>query len=107
MAANNRSHTPLLDHREKRTNTLFALPKTLGRSRHGDPVRASQRTASNHRHSTLPSEKELEADLRVRENAECQRALKANDDILNEATKRPSATISDAAIQILILIVAP
>ena len=29
MAANNRSHTPLLDHREKRTNTLFALPKRL------------------------------------------------------------------------------
>ena len=29
MAANNRCHTPLLDQREKRTNTLFALPKNL------------------------------------------------------------------------------
>jgi hypothetical protein len=54
MAANNRSHTPLLDHREKRTNTLFALPKTPGRSRHGDPVRASQRTASTNRRLSVP-----------------------------------------------------
>src|SRR5262249_37425071 len=32
--------------RLKRTNTLFHLPKMLGRSRHGEPVRAIQSTAS-------------------------------------------------------------
>jgi len=46
MAAKSRSQTPSLDRREKRTKTLFQLPKKVGRSRHGEPVRANQSTAS-------------------------------------------------------------
>src|SRR5262245_59577761 len=45
-AAKMRCQTPLSLQRLKRTNTLFHLPKMLGRSRHGEPVRAIQRTAS-------------------------------------------------------------
>ena len=40
MAAKSRSQTPSFDPREKRTKTLFQLPKEAGRSRQGEPVRA-------------------------------------------------------------------
>src|SRR6266849_1783344 len=54
MAANNRSHTSPLDQREKRTNTLFQLPKISGRSRHGEPTRATHNTASTNSRLSPP-----------------------------------------------------
>nr|AAX11188.1 putative axonemal protein [Magnetospirillum gryphiswaldense]CAJ30082.1 hypothetical protein mgI439 [Magnetospirillum gryphiswaldense MSR-1] len=54
IMANSRSHTPSLDQREKRTNALFQLPKKAGRSRHGEPVRASHSTASGKRRLSAP-----------------------------------------------------
>ncbi len=41
-----RSHTPLRRHREKRMYTVCQRPNSLGKSRHGQPVRPIQRTAS-------------------------------------------------------------
>jgi hypothetical protein len=41
--SNTASHTPSLLQRVKRTNTEFQLPYRLGRSRHGAPVRKTQR----------------------------------------------------------------
>jgi hypothetical protein len=54
IAANNRSQTPSLDHREKRTKTLFQLPKLSGRSRQGTPVLASQSIASTNKRLSAP-----------------------------------------------------
>src|SRR5271167_615199 len=54
MAVKSRSQTPSLDQREKRTKTLFQLPKTSGRSRHGEPVRANQSTASTNSRLSAP-----------------------------------------------------
>ena len=48
------SQTPFLAHRRKRWNTLFQAPNSKGRSRHGDPVRAIQRTASMNKRLSLP-----------------------------------------------------
>jgi len=42
----NRSNTPATAHRLKRWSTLFLLPKSLGRSRQGRPVRTRRNTAS-------------------------------------------------------------
>lgn len=44
-----RSHTPSRRHREKRIYTVCQRPNALGRSRHGQPVRPIQRTASTNR----------------------------------------------------------
>lgn len=44
-----RSHTPAAAHRLKRWKTLFQLPKSLGRSRHGKPVRTRHSTASKNK----------------------------------------------------------
>jgi hypothetical protein len=41
-----RSNTPATAQRLKRWNTLFQVPKSLGRSRHGRPVRTRHNTAS-------------------------------------------------------------
>ncbi len=41
-----RSHTPLRRHREKRMYTVCHRPNSFGKSRHGQPVRSIQRTAS-------------------------------------------------------------
>ncbi len=41
-----RSHTPLLRHLEKRMYTVCHRPNAFGKSRHGQPVRPIQRTAS-------------------------------------------------------------
>ena len=41
-----RSVLPSFDQREKRTKTLFQMPKKGGRSRYGGSVRANQSTAS-------------------------------------------------------------
>lgn len=41
-----RSHTPLRRHLEKRMYTVCHRPNSFGRSRHGQPVRPTQRTAS-------------------------------------------------------------
>jgi hypothetical protein len=38
-------HTPFFAHRRKRWKTLFQLPNSLGRSRHGAPARTNQSTA--------------------------------------------------------------
>ena len=53
-AANSASHRPRLDHRSKRLNTVFQGPNSLGRSRHGTPVRRHHTTASKKRRSSLP-----------------------------------------------------
>src|SRR5262249_48872240 len=48
-----RCQTPLRDQRSNRFQTLPHLPKRSGRSRHGDPVLAIQRTASTNRRLSL------------------------------------------------------
>ena len=53
-AANSSSQRPCLDHRSKRLNTVFQEPNSLGRSRHGTPVRRHHTTASKKRRSSLP-----------------------------------------------------
>ena len=45
-SANTFCQIPLFDHRAKRTYTLFQCPNSLGKSRHGLPVRATNSTAS-------------------------------------------------------------
>lgn len=53
-AENTRCHTPLFDQRAKRMYTLFQTPNFSGRSRHGQPVRATHNTASTNCRSVLP-----------------------------------------------------
>ncbi len=53
-AANSASHRPHLDHRSNRLNTVFQGPNSLGRSRHGTPVRRHHTTASKNRRSSFP-----------------------------------------------------
>jgi len=48
------SHTPAFDQRQKRFQTLFQLPTSSGRSRHGAPVRATHSTASTNRRLSRP-----------------------------------------------------
>ncbi|CAH2605854.1 protein of unknown function (plasmid) [Rhodovastum atsumiense] len=49
-----RSNTPALAQRRKRWNTLFQLPNSDGRSRHGIPVRTRHRTASRNSRVSRP-----------------------------------------------------
>src|SRR5439155_20061072 len=51
-APRTRPHTPAAAHRRNRRQTLFQLPNRPGRSRHGLPVRATQRTAARNRRSS-------------------------------------------------------
>ena len=53
-ASKTRCQTPFLAHRRKRWNTLFQLPKSSGRSRHGALERAIQSTASTNRRLSSP-----------------------------------------------------
>jgi hypothetical protein len=46
MALKILSNTPALAQRRNRRNWLFQLPKLGGKSRHGEPVRTRQKTAS-------------------------------------------------------------
>jgi transposase len=46
--------TPFFAHRRKRWNTLFQLPNSLGRSRHGAPARTNQSTASTNNRLSSP-----------------------------------------------------
>src|SRR6516165_6969176 len=46
--------TPFFAHRRKRWNSLFQLPNSLGRSRHGAPARTSQSTASTNNRLSSP-----------------------------------------------------
>src|SRR5437588_3270924 len=49
-----RSQTPFLAQRRKRWKTLFQLPNSAGRSRHGAPARAIQSTASTNSRLSSP-----------------------------------------------------
>ncbi len=49
-----RCQTPFFAHRRKRLNTLFQLPKSSGKSRHGAPARTSHNTASTNRRLSAP-----------------------------------------------------
>src|SRR5213592_375956 len=58
--------TPFFAHRRKRWNTLFQLPNSLGRSRHGAPARTNQSTAStNNRLSSASADGQRRAFGRV------------------------------------------
>src|SRR5271166_2010961 len=48
------SQTSFFAHRRKRWNTLFDLPNSLGRSRHGAPARTNQSTASTNNRLSSP-----------------------------------------------------
>jgi hypothetical protein len=52
-ARNSRSHFPVLDQRSNRLNTVFHGPNSLGKSRHGTPVRRHQITASMNMRSSI------------------------------------------------------
>jgi hypothetical protein len=49
-----RFQTPFFAHRRKRLNTLFQLPNSSGRSRHGAPARTSHSTASTNKRLSAP-----------------------------------------------------
>ena len=49
-----RFQTPFFAHRRKRMNTLFHLPNSSGRSRHGAPARTSHNTASTNKRLSAP-----------------------------------------------------
>jgi len=49
-----RFQTPFFAHRRKRLNTLFHLPNSSGKSRHGAPARTSHNTASTNRRLSSP-----------------------------------------------------
>src|SRR6516164_5694671 len=53
-ALKTRSQTPFRAQRQKRVYTVNHLPNASGRSRHGEPVRAIQRTASINRRLSRP-----------------------------------------------------
>src|ERR1700756_3039170 len=53
-ASKSRFQTPFFAHRRKRWNTLFQLPNSWGRSRHGAPARAIQSTASTNQRLSSP-----------------------------------------------------
>jgi hypothetical protein len=53
-ALKRRSQTPFCAQRQKRVYTVNHLPNASGRSRHGEPVRAIQRTASMKRRLSRP-----------------------------------------------------
>jgi hypothetical protein len=53
-ASNRRCQIPLLAQRSNRLNTVFQGPKSLGRSRHGAPVRLHHSTASTKLRSSRP-----------------------------------------------------
>ena len=49
-----RSHTPFCAHRQKRVYTVYHLPNSSGRSRHGAPVRATHNTPSTNKRLSSP-----------------------------------------------------
>jgi hypothetical protein len=52
-SANTRCQIPRSDQRAKRLYTLFHAPKLAGKSRHGEPVRATHNTASTNKRLSL------------------------------------------------------
>jgi hypothetical protein len=53
-SSKSRFQTPFFAHRRKRLNTLFHLPNSSGKSRHGAPARTSHNTASTNRRLSSP-----------------------------------------------------
>ena len=52
--SNSRVQVPFFDHRSNRLNTVFHGPNSMGRSRHGTPVRRHHKTASTNFRLSFP-----------------------------------------------------